>query len=511
MKRARSMLSAVLIATLLGGCVPKQVAAPPRSSRVTVVMGARPLTMNPYSPSLSARRMGRLVFSGLFTQGAEGPVADLAQRVPTVANGDISADGRSATIRLKKRAWHDGAPVTASDVVFTWRLLRDGALTDSPAQGIGAVTDVTAADEQTLRVTLARPDTPSLWRLVPYVLPEHLLSTSVNVSGDIFWARPVGSGPYRVRTSTAEGIALDPVKDGVAIDVAFAASGERARSLFDRADRAVWLDAPKMGAASDSESYDATGGVSWRMFQMNVRPGHATADPAVRRALALTLVPDQTAAGTVGLFGLPDLQSQPDTWTAARVLREAGWRKNRDGVLTKGGEMLRIRFANTASTVEEGSRTSSITATWRGLGIAAEEIAGSGAPFYAPVNESGMLAAGDFDVAWTSIRASRPVGFAWPYDSRGMPGPEAPFGPNLTGAQGAAMDAFAARIRAAGDPAAAREAATGAYERLYGDHVIVPDTPMLEAVLSKGVTGVRSEPVAEDALSGITAWKLRQR
>jgi peptide/nickel transport system substrate-binding protein len=43
----------------------------------------------------------------------------LAEEVPTVANGDVSADGKTITWKLKKNVkWSDGTPFTADDVLF---------------------------------------------------------------------------------------------------------------------------------------------------------------------------------------------------------------------------------------------------------------------------------------------------------------------------------------------------------------------------------------------------------
>ncbi len=51
-------------------------------------------------------------------------VPDLATQVPTQANGGISADGKTITYHLRSNVvWHDGAPFTAKDVVFTWHAI----------------------------------------------------------------------------------------------------------------------------------------------------------------------------------------------------------------------------------------------------------------------------------------------------------------------------------------------------------------------------------------------------
>src|SRR6202011_1183787 len=49
-------------------------------------------------------------------------VPELAVRVPTLRNGDISSDGLTITYHLRRGVrWHDGAPFTADDLIYTWQ------------------------------------------------------------------------------------------------------------------------------------------------------------------------------------------------------------------------------------------------------------------------------------------------------------------------------------------------------------------------------------------------------
>jgi peptide/nickel transport system substrate-binding protein len=60
------------------------------------------------------------------------PVARIAEKVPTIDDGSIVVlpDGRTqATYKLRTGVtWHDGAPLTSADLVFTYRLLADEGL-----------------------------------------------------------------------------------------------------------------------------------------------------------------------------------------------------------------------------------------------------------------------------------------------------------------------------------------------------------------------------------------------
>jgi peptide/nickel transport system substrate-binding protein len=91
-----------------------------------VIVGTDVETLN---PMLSESTYESVVLNGIFSQlvrmdEAGNLLPDLAVEVPTVDNGGISADGKVFTFHLRKDAkWHDGKPVTAKDVVFTWEMI----------------------------------------------------------------------------------------------------------------------------------------------------------------------------------------------------------------------------------------------------------------------------------------------------------------------------------------------------------------------------------------------------
>ena len=68
----------------------------------------------------------RIFYEPLAVWDAEGNLVPiLAAEVPSRDNGGLSADGKSVTWKLKKGVtWHDGAPFTADDVVFSVEALN---------------------------------------------------------------------------------------------------------------------------------------------------------------------------------------------------------------------------------------------------------------------------------------------------------------------------------------------------------------------------------------------------
>ncbi len=120
------------------------------------------------------------------------------------ASWQRSRDGRRWTFRLRPGVrWHDGRPLTAQDVAFTFEYLRHGpgSTRDAiPRQGLEVVASVEAPSADTVVVRLTSPSVSfEEWvagRVL--VLPEHVWS---QIDDPFLAAGPgtvMGSGPYRL-------------------------------------------------------------------------------------------------------------------------------------------------------------------------------------------------------------------------------------------------------------------------------------------------------------------------
>ena len=138
----------------------------------------------------------RLIFSSLLRFDDRGlPVNDLIESM------GISQSGQNYNISLRQDAvWHDGQPLTSSDIVFTIDLLRSE---DLPIPGdireFWQDIEVEALDEHTLQFRLPEPFAPFLDYLTFGILPEHLLGelTPAEIIDSDFNLQPTGSGPYK--------------------------------------------------------------------------------------------------------------------------------------------------------------------------------------------------------------------------------------------------------------------------------------------------------------------------
>lgn len=142
----------------------------------------------------------------------------LQLNVPLLAEKwELSEDGKELTIQLRKDAkWHDGEPITADDLIFTWETIAHpdysgpryymvemikGAkeMHEGKAKKLSGVTKV---DDHTVKVefTVARANTlDNLWSTP---IPKHVyegVSVKDMPNHEATKKNPVGSGPFKFK------------------------------------------------------------------------------------------------------------------------------------------------------------------------------------------------------------------------------------------------------------------------------------------------------------------------
>ena len=133
-----------------------------------------------------------LVYNGLVRYDKDLKIeGDLAER------WDVSPDNLTLTFHLRRGVrWHDGAPFTAEDVLFTYRLLIDPKTPTAYAERYRQVAMAEVLDAHTFRVHYHEPLATALVSWAFPVHPRHLLE-GVEVTKSPLASRPVGTGPYR--------------------------------------------------------------------------------------------------------------------------------------------------------------------------------------------------------------------------------------------------------------------------------------------------------------------------
>jgi peptide/nickel transport system substrate-binding protein len=121
---------------------------------------------------------------------------------PLLARSWTRRDSVTLAFDLDPRAtWHDGVPVTAADVVFTFDRARNPAVSLGLAALLRRIASVTAEGDHRVVFRYTEPYGEQLYDAVFHVapLPAHLLASLPAGSLDKapFVQAPVGSGPYR--------------------------------------------------------------------------------------------------------------------------------------------------------------------------------------------------------------------------------------------------------------------------------------------------------------------------
>ncbi len=186
---------------------------------VTLAYSQEPDQLGGYFTQMSySVWVDQLITVGLFKWDAkDNLIPDLASEVPTAANGDISADGLTITLKLKPNLkWSDGQPITSKDIVYTWQMNADpkNAVLSrsgwSSAGGPAYITGIDTPDDLTAVVHFNALYAP--WYLLFSVgantgdplLPQHILQGKTGLEKDPESHLPtVFSGPFMVKEWTA--------------------------------------------------------------------------------------------------------------------------------------------------------------------------------------------------------------------------------------------------------------------------------------------------------------------
>ncbi|MDD5382238.1 MAG: peptide-binding protein [Candidatus Margulisbacteria bacterium] len=135
-----------------------------------------------------------VIFTGMvtFNESLE-PVPDLAK------SWDVSSDGKIWTFHLRRDVkWHDGVPLTADDVVFTFNSILDPKVNSVRRSDYiidGQPIRFKAVDKYTVQAILPKPFAPFLIHAAMSIIPKHLLAGK-DINTAAFNRKPVGTGPF---------------------------------------------------------------------------------------------------------------------------------------------------------------------------------------------------------------------------------------------------------------------------------------------------------------------------
>lgn len=328
---------------------------------------------------------------------------------PLLAQRWQRLDPRTLLFDLDPRArWQDGVPVTARDVVFTWRLMMD------PVVGTGrilfeAVETVEAVGERRVRVRFKRAFSEQLYLFAFNMqpLPAHLLEGTppAAIARSDFATGPVGNGPYRylrrvpgqfvelradpaffLGAPTIARLVLRIAPDATARTNLLLAGETDVMGDLTPPDAAKVRERPQLALLNVAHNLLMYAVLNQRSPADSAQPHPALSDRRVREALRLALDRQTMARGVFGpATGVSDAaQSQLWSWITggalqgvtrnlprARVLlAEAGWRDaNGDGIVERNGAPLRLQMIYPSTSGARHNFALQAQAMWREAGV----------------------------------------------------------------------------------------------------------------------------------------------
>ncbi|GAA4889945.1 ABC transporter substrate-binding protein [Streptomyces coeruleoprunus] len=322
---------------------------------VVVGIAQEPETL---SPLLGYGKDGNSkLFDGLLaTDGATGLKPALATALPRVG-----PDGLTYTYTLRPGVtFSDGTPLTAKDVVFTYRTILDPRTNNPSRTELDALKDVRASGDRTVIFTLKYPYAPFAQRTVLGIAPEHIAGKQ-DVNTGPFTTRPVGSGPYVLAGwSKGEKITFkanprywggEPEVKKLTMAIVKDDDVRATRLRAGDLDGAILPPDLAKGFAHDPSR--RTVEAATHDYRAVTLPTHnkVAGDTAVRRALDLAVDRQAMVDKILGGAGKPAHGPVPtdSTWfakgterrhdldAARKILDGAGWKPGADGIRVKDG------------------------------------------------------------------------------------------------------------------------------------------------------------------------------
>ena len=175
--------------------ISEEIRATHHGGTITIGHSSIPDIINPIltSETISVNLMN-LIFSSLIKfDEARRPVPDLAR------SWKISEDGLVWTFFIRDDVeFHDGHPLTAHDVEFTYRSIIDPRNSVPWAKRYELIDRIELEGDYILRIVLKHPFAPFMSRLDREIAPRHLLEDVEEFRNASFNQRPVGSGPFKL-------------------------------------------------------------------------------------------------------------------------------------------------------------------------------------------------------------------------------------------------------------------------------------------------------------------------
>ncbi|MDE6735133.1 MAG: peptide-binding protein [Desulfovibrio sp.] len=352
------------------------------------------------------------LISYLTTDSASHEVAELLFVAPLRYNKDLEPEpwaaerwtmedgGKRMRFTLRKGIlWEDGTELTAEDVAFTVRVVTDPATASPYAEDFSRIKELRVLDRYTFEAVYDEFFARAVASWMSPILPKHILEGQ-NIRATPFARKPVGAGPYRLKAWDA----------GSSITLAASPTYFDGRPHIDEAVYRIIPDDATMFMETRAGRLDVmnlsplqylrqTSGPVWEqefhkyryLASVYVFLGFNLEHPffkdvRVRRALSLAIDRHALVKGVllgqgVAAFG----PYKPGSWAAhptlkpvaqdvaeaKRLLAEAGFTPDKDGMLRRDGRPLAFSILTNQGNEQRILTATLIQSQLRAIGVEA--------------------------------------------------------------------------------------------------------------------------------------------
>lgn len=363
-----------------------------------------PRLINPIlAVSETDRDLTALIYSGLMRSTPDGLIPDVAESY------SISEDLMTYNFKIRQNAvFHDNKPITADDVLFTIINAQNPEI-KSPKRSNWEGVVIEKISDHELNFHLKKPYPPFLQNMTLGILPKHIWN-QIDISEfslSNFNLEPIGSGPYKLESIDKDSIgipksySLVPFKKFVLgrahidnINIFFAKNQADLLSLYDSGKiEAIHGISPSIakeylngGKRVESIPLPRIFGIFFNQDEAQV-----LATSAVRKALDMATPKQYVVDKTLSGFGtvinntIPlnifadtnsDTLSQEEKIVAAeKILIDAGWKKNGDGIMefeNKTDKKVLSFSVSTGNVPELITAAQTVIEEWKKIGAQVE-------------------------------------------------------------------------------------------------------------------------------------------
>jgi ABC-type transport system substrate-binding protein len=374
------------------------------------------LTLSQVDPDLFTR-LAAILGPDYFNRVADPAAISVPPDIPPQERDMLAAELLPATehnpiieFRLRPGVrFHDGHPVDAGDVKFTYEAIMDPRNLSPRVSDYEPVKDVQVVDPLTVRIVYKRLYSPAISSWAMGLLPEHLLNARAlekeaaesgadparfSIRQSAFNRNPVGCGPFAFREwrsdqyialSRFEGYWEGPPNYKTYVYRIIPDMLTQEMEFYAGTIDAYDVEPHQVARFKKDPRFQSFSGTHYRYAYIGYnmrRPPFD--DPRVRRALGMAIdvdkiihyVMDDEAERTSGPFPKQtafynhDVAPLPyDPEGALKLLAEAGWRRNAEGRLEKNGRPMQFTLVTNSGNDIRKSILAIAQDAWKQIGI----------------------------------------------------------------------------------------------------------------------------------------------